>query len=89
MGLPVLATRVPGCTDAVREGVTGTLVPAADAPALADGLRAYLRDPSLRQAHGEAGRARVLRDFRREDIWAAIHGEYVRLAGAPADGGGA
>ena len=42
MGLPVVATRVPGCVDAVQDGVTGTLVPARDAEALADALERYL-----------------------------------------------
>ncbi|HEX5724472.1 MAG TPA: glycosyltransferase family 4 protein, partial [Longimicrobiaceae bacterium] len=69
MELPVVATRVPGCVDAVRDGETGTLVPARDAEALAGALARYLRDPALRAAHGRAGRARVLREFRREDLW--------------------
>jgi glycosyltransferase involved in cell wall biosynthesis len=77
MRLPVVATRVPGCVDAVRDGVTGTLVPARDPHALADALRAYLRDPDLREQHGRAGRQRVLSEFRREAIWEAIHQEYV------------
>lgn len=79
MGLPVVATRIPGCVDAVVDGVTGTLVPVRDSAALAQAIRAYLDDPALRTAHGEAGRARVLRDFRPEDIWEAIHAHYVAL----------
>ncbi len=79
MRLPIVATRVPGCVDAVVDGVTGTLVPPYDAVALADAIAVYLSDPELRRRHGQAGRERVLREFRQEDIWAAIYQEYARL----------
>ncbi len=71
MGLPVIATDVIGCVDAVQHGVTGTLVPARDTQLLEFALVDYLSDPDLRRLHGEAGRARVLRDFAPEDIWEA------------------
>jgi glycosyltransferase involved in cell wall biosynthesis len=79
MELPVVATRVAGCVDAVQDGVTGTLVPARDAAALTTAVRHYLADPELRRKHGRAGRERVLREFRPEAIWEALYGEYVRL----------
>lgn len=79
MELPVVATLIPGCIDAVKDGVTGTLVPDRDAGALEQAIERYLADPELRAAHGKAGRQRVLRDFRQEVIWEAIYQEYVRL----------
>src|ERR1700682_2061627 len=79
MGLPVVATRVPGCTDAVVDGVTGTLVPPRDANAVADALRLYLTQPELRRAHGSAGRGRIIQDFRQEAIWSAMANEYREL----------
>lgn len=79
MRLPVVATRVEGCVDAVQDGVTGLLVPARDATALLQAIRAYADDPAMRTAHGLAGRARALRDFRPETIWRLYHQEYVRL----------
>jgi glycosyltransferase involved in cell wall biosynthesis len=57
-GLPVLATDVGGTSEAVEDGVTGRLVPAADAAALARGLDALLGAPDTLRAMGEAGRAR-------------------------------
>lgn len=81
MRVPVVATRVPGCVDAVADGETGTLVPARDAGALADALDAYVASPELRRAHGDAGRARVLESFRRERIWEALARVYDELAG--------
>ncbi|HOS44704.1 MAG TPA: glycosyltransferase, partial [Armatimonadota bacterium] len=82
MRLPVVATRIPGCVDAVAEGDTGLLVPPYDAEALAEALGRYLADPALRQAHGLAGYARVRRDFRPQAIWEAIYGEYRALLAA-------
>jgi len=79
MALPVIATRIPGCVDAVQDGVTGILVQPGDAAALADAIRGYLRDPTLARRHGEAGRARMLRDFQPEKIWEALAARYDSL----------
>ena len=72
MQVPVVATRIPGCVDAVADGDTGILVPPRDASALAMALAEYLGNPRLREAHGRAGRTRVLESFRRERIWDAL-----------------
>ena len=79
MALPVVATNVPGCIDAVQNGVTGILVPPRDPDALADAIRGYLRDGERSRAHGGAGRERVLRDFRQPVVWDALRAEYSRL----------
>ena len=79
MEVPVVATRVPGCVDAVVDGETGLLVPARDSGALARALHTYLADPALRRAHGLAARARVQVSFRRERIWEALAGVYDEL----------
>lgn len=81
MERPVVATRVTGCVDAVVDGETGTLVPPGDPRALAEATATYLRDPALRQRHGRAGRARVLRDYRPESLWLLTHREYEELLG--------
>lgn len=78
--VPVVATRVTGCVDAVADGMTGTLVAPGDVDALAAAVAAYLEDPGLRARHGRAGRERAARLFRQEDLWARLHGEYVDLA---------
>lgn len=79
MALPVVTTRIPGCMDVVEDGVTGTLCPVRDAAALTNAIRGYVRDAERRRRHGRAGRERVLREFRREAIWEAVHAEYRRL----------
>ena len=81
MGIPVVATRVPGCVEAIEDGVTGTLVAPRDAAALVEAARRYLADADLRRRHGTAGRQRMLRDFQPETVWIAILQEYQRWLG--------
>jgi len=57
--LPVVATDCGGNAELVRQGVTGHVVPAGDAAALADRLARLLEDPETAQAQGRAGRAMV------------------------------
>ncbi|MEO7864137.1 MAG: glycosyltransferase, partial [Nitrospirales bacterium] len=77
MKLSIVATKVPGCIDAVLDGLTGTLIPPHDPQQLAAAVCRYLNDPELGRRHGQAARDRVLREFRPEDIWQAIHQEYL------------
>jgi glycosyltransferase involved in cell wall biosynthesis len=79
MELPVVATEVVGCRDAVQDGVTGTLVPVNDSQALAAALRTYLNDPLRRRRHGKAGRNRIVQSFKSGQVWEAVHHEYLRL----------
>lgn len=57
-GRPLVASGVGGLVDAVADGVTGTLVPPDDPPALAAALRELLTDRGAARRMGEAGRAR-------------------------------
>ncbi|MCC7208627.1 MAG: glycosyltransferase, partial [Anaerolineae bacterium] len=61
--LPVIASRVSALPEIVVHGQTGILTPPADAPALTTALTRLLSDPALRQAMGDAGRARLESDF--------------------------
>jgi glycosyltransferase involved in cell wall biosynthesis len=60
---PVVVTAAGGMPEAVEDGVTGRVVPARDAAALAAALLGVLRDPGLAAAYGAAGRARFERRF--------------------------
>jgi glycosyltransferase involved in cell wall biosynthesis len=88
MALPVVATRVPGCVDAVVDSTTGRLVPPRDPVALADALRAYLADPALRARHGAAARERAVAEFDQRRIWDALHREYLAAMRAAGVGNG-
>jgi len=79
MELPVISTRIPGCLDSVKDGVTGMLVPARNSQKLVEAIRTYIEKSEWRAAHGVAGRQRVLRDFRPEIIWHGLYQEYRRF----------
>ncbi|MFD8481216.1 D-inositol-3-phosphate glycosyltransferase [Kitasatospora sp. NPDC059673] len=52
-GTPVVAAAVGGLPVAVRDGLTGTLVPGHDPDAWAQALLPYVTDPALARARGE------------------------------------
>lgn len=86
-GVPAIATRIYGVTDAVVEGKTGLLVPVRDPDALADCMRRLGRDAPLREEMGRAARERVLRDFRPGDLTRALLAYYEALSGRSASNG--
>jgi glycosyltransferase involved in cell wall biosynthesis len=59
-GRPVVATRVGGVPDVVRDGVDGFLVDGGATDELAERLARLAADPALRERLGTAGRARVV-----------------------------
>lgn len=66
--LPIVATRVGGTPERVRDGETGLLVAPGDAEALAGALEVLLEDPARAREMGERGRALALEHF----TWAAV-----------------
>ncbi|MBU6399391.1 MAG: glycosyltransferase [Verrucomicrobia bacterium] len=63
-GRPVVSCALPSGVPFVnRNGVTGLVVPPADAAALTESLRRLLADPGWRGQLGAAGRARVEAEF--------------------------
>jgi glycosyltransferase involved in cell wall biosynthesis len=83
LGKPVIAFDVGGVAEMVEDGATGSLVRGRppDVGALADAMHRYARDPDLRRRHGQAGLARVARDFDGRKRTRAIADEIVRAAG--------
>jgi glycosyltransferase involved in cell wall biosynthesis len=79
MGLPVVATRVVGCVDAVADGVTGTVISPRAPGELETTLRMYLCNPDLRAGHGAAGRERIRTGFDPHDLWAEFRDYYFHL----------
>ncbi len=78
-GKPVVATRATGAVDAVRDGITGLLVPVGDAPALADALVRLLENPELATRMGAAGRTRVEQHYATEQVCEDLAGLYRQL----------
>ena len=62
-GRAIVATDVPGCREAVRNGENGLLVQPRNSVALADALEVLLADQTLRQRMGAAGRKRAEEEF--------------------------
>jgi hypothetical protein len=47
--------------------------------ALAEGLARMITDKALAGELGRAGQERVKREFQQQQIWEALHREYLRL----------
>jgi glycosyltransferase involved in cell wall biosynthesis len=67
-GIPAVASRIYGITDAVVEGETGLLHEPLNSRDLASQMKRLAGDPELRRALGEAARARVHREFQSERV---------------------
>ena len=78
-GKPVVGALATGIVDLVVDGETGLLFPVGDVPALAEALARLISDRALASKLGLAGQERVKREFQQEQIWEALHREYLGL----------
>ncbi|MBI2381942.1 MAG: TIGR03088 family PEP-CTERM/XrtA system glycosyltransferase [Gammaproteobacteria bacterium] len=78
-GLPVLATAVGGNAELVQDGVSGSLVPARDADALARAMAVYLDDTALAKRQGLRGRERIEERFSLDSMLNAYDRVYQAL----------
>ena len=88
LGTPVVATQVGGIPEIVDHGEDGLLVPPGDSEALAAAVVALLSDEPRRRALAGAGREKVVRRFRFEQMVRSYEGLYAALArevGHPVD----
>lgn len=67
-GLPAIASRIYGLTDAVEDGHTGLLHPPRDVDAIAACIRRFAESPALRHEMGQAARSRAVRFFSQSTI---------------------
>ncbi|MBI2378123.1 MAG: glycosyltransferase family 4 protein [Deltaproteobacteria bacterium] len=79
MEVPVVASDLPACREAVEHGRTGLLFPVRDDQALERALETYLANPALRREHGKRARARVLDEFSADRSAEALLAEYLEL----------
>lgn len=61
--VPVIATRVGGIPEVVRDGVDGFLYDVGDVASMADGCLSILKTPVAREAMGKAARERASHEF--------------------------
>ena len=63
-GRPLITSDIPGCREAVEDGVSGYLCPTKDVDALCDAMRRFAELPENRQAEmGRRGRTRMEQKF--------------------------
>jgi glycosyltransferase involved in cell wall biosynthesis len=78
LGKPVVATRVAGSADLIKDGETGRLVSIGNAHAFAEAVVTLLRDPTLRNRMGAAAAARA-ELFSQQHMASATADLYRRL----------
>jgi len=81
-GRPIVATRVGGVPELVRQDVDGLLVPPDDPAALAEAIERLLSDRTLAEAMGAHAVARHAADFRLEAVVARVEALYEELLGS-------
>lgn len=82
VGLPAIASRIYGLTDAVQDQVTGLLFPVGDISALRSAMEIMVIDAQRRLEMGSAARERVLKDFSADAVSEAWLAEYRVLLAA-------
>ena len=78
-GVPTVASRIYGITDAVEDGKTGLLFSAGDIAGLTQSLLKLIDNPLLRQEMGEAARIRALELFPSHKIIEGMLSLYSEL----------
>jgi len=81
-GLPVIATRVGGNAELVRDGHTGAIVASADVEAMAQALLVMAQDEARAMHMGREARAQAERSFSLSAMVAAYRGLYDRQLAA-------
>jgi len=80
---PIIATNTRGCSDIVRYGENGFLVPPKDPRTLAQAISTLVQDPALRARMGARGREIVVKEFSEEQISRETLDLYSELLGKP------
>jgi glycosyltransferase involved in cell wall biosynthesis len=80
-GLPAVASRIYGITDAVVEGETGLLHPPGDAVAIQEALSQLICDAPKRAAMGERARLRALAEFSQAESTQGLMVFYGKMLG--------
>ena len=80
-GRAIIASDIPGCRIVVEDGINGIIFPVNDSKMLVHAIEYLLDHPEERQAMGEAGRERVLRQFTAARIVQSTLDVYNELLG--------
>ena len=78
-GVPVVGASATGIVDVVADGQTGLLFPVGNVPVLAEAIAKLITDGALAIKLGLAGQEQVISKFQQEQIWQALHREYLEV----------
>ena len=78
-GVPAVASRIYGLSDAVVDGETGLLHPPRDVDALYAALQRLYDDPALRDTMARNARDRAVAEFSKERVTAGLLDYYAQL----------
>jgi glycosyltransferase involved in cell wall biosynthesis len=81
LGVPVIATDVPGSRSLVCQGENGLLVAHGDPAGLAAAIRGLIETPGLAHLLAEAGRQTILREYDERRVVARVEEMYRRMLG--------
>lgn len=81
MQVPVIASDIPGCRDAVLSGINGELFRKGDVNALIQSLEKLIQHKDLRTLYGKNGRKFVEENFENKTIWEGQLNMYRSLLG--------
>jgi glycosyltransferase involved in cell wall biosynthesis len=83
MGVPVVASRVGGIPEVIRDGENGLLVAPRNASEIAQSVTRLLDDPVARERMGREGRRTVEERFSIASMVDATATVYAEVAGQP------
>jgi glycosyltransferase involved in cell wall biosynthesis len=81
MGVPIVATRIPGIVNSVQDGVTGLLVPAGETAPFVEAVLRLVNNPSLRSKLGAAACQHIRSRFSEQRVNQLWISEYRKLIG--------
>jgi len=78
-GVPVIASKIGGLSEVVKDGITGILVPPKDEVALAEAIEKLVMDEHLRRTMGNAGRMFVMQNYELESTVEIMKEQYFKI----------
>ncbi|MBN8786752.1 MAG: glycosyltransferase, partial [Terrimonas sp.] len=82
MEVPVVASDIPGCKDAVKMEYNGLLFEKGNVDALVNNIEQLINNPDLREVYGRNGRLFVTSDFDNIKIWSGQLNLYTAMLDA-------
>ncbi|RYG69444.1 glycosyltransferase family 1 protein, partial [bacterium] len=80
IGKPVVATRISGMDEVVKDGENGLLVPPCNPPALAAALEALLTNPEKRIQFAKCGKSYVENNFEQSECVGRVEEFFTKIA---------